>query len=127
MQTASIREVRHDFNRVRAWVNNGEEVAITRHRRTVARLVSARVPKAVEAGMPDIAGRLHKVFGRRVIPDPAIRAMLDESRGGVLKAYADSSFIVALYLQQQSSGIAISFMQRYGQRPPFTSWHRFAV
>jgi len=44
-----------------------------------------------------------------------------------VKAYADSSFIVALYLQQQSSPKAIAFMERYGQALPFTPWHRLEV
>jgi len=81
MKTASIREMRHDFNRVLAWVNNGEEVAITKHRRTVARLMPATVRKPAGAQMPDIAARLKKVFGGNVISDKAIRAVLDESRG----------------------------------------------
>jgi predicted nucleic acid-binding protein len=44
-----------------------------------------------------------------------------------LKPYADSSFIVALYLPQQSSAKAIAFMQHYGQALPFTPWHRLEV
>ncbi|WCJ58027.1 type II toxin-antitoxin system VapC family toxin [Fontisphaera persica] len=44
-----------------------------------------------------------------------------------MKAYADSSFIVALYLQQQSSAKAIALMERYGQALPFTPWHRLEV
>lgn len=44
-----------------------------------------------------------------------------------MRAYADSSFIVALYLQQQSSAKAIAFMERYGQALPFTPWHRLEV
>ena len=44
-----------------------------------------------------------------------------------MKAYADSSFIVALYVQQQSSPKAIAFMERYGQALPFTPWHRLEV
>ena len=81
MKTASIRDMRHDFNRVLAWVSNGEEVAITKHRRTVARLLPAKAHKTAEARMPDIAGRLHKVFGRKVISDKAMATVLDESRG----------------------------------------------
>ena len=73
--------MRYDFNRVLAWVSNGEEVAITKHRRTVARLLPARTRKTAGAGMPDIAGRLHKVFGRKVISNKAMGAVLDESRG----------------------------------------------
>jgi predicted nucleic acid-binding protein len=44
--------------------------------------------------------------------------------GVLIKAYADSSFIVALYLQQQSSTLATAFMQRHGEPLPFTPWHR---
>jgi predicted nucleic acid-binding protein len=44
-----------------------------------------------------------------------------------LKAYADSSFIVALYLQQQSSPVAAAFMQQHGAALPFTPWHRLEV
>jgi antitoxin (DNA-binding transcriptional repressor) of toxin-antitoxin stability system len=73
--------VRHDFSRILAWVSNGEEVAITKHRRTVARLMPARASKTAGVRMPDIAGRLQKVFGRKVISDKAMGAVLDESRG----------------------------------------------
>lgn len=44
-----------------------------------------------------------------------------------MRAYADSSFVVALYLPQQSSARAIAFMERYGQALPFTLWHRLEV
>lgn len=44
-----------------------------------------------------------------------------------MKAYGDSSFVVALYLQQQSSPKAIAFMERYGRSLPFTPWHRLEV
>ncbi len=81
MKTASIRDMRHDFNRILAWVSNGEEVAITKHRRTVARLLPATAHKTADARMPDIAGRLQKVFGKKIISDKALSAILDESRG----------------------------------------------
>ncbi len=44
-----------------------------------------------------------------------------------MKAYADSSFIVAICLQQQSSPKAIAFTETYGQALPFTPWHRLEV
>ena len=81
MKTASIRDMRQDFNRVLAWVSNGEEVAITKHRRTVARLVPAHAPKTAVAPMPDIARRLQKVYGQKMISDKVMAAVLDESRG----------------------------------------------
>jgi predicted nucleic acid-binding protein len=44
-----------------------------------------------------------------------------------LKAYADSSFIIALYLQQQSSLVAAAFMHQHDAALPFTPWHRLEV
>jgi predicted nucleic acid-binding protein len=44
-----------------------------------------------------------------------------------LKAYADSSFIVALYLHQQSTAAAAAFMRRNEAALPFTPWHRLEV
>jgi predicted nucleic acid-binding protein len=44
-----------------------------------------------------------------------------------VNVYADSSFIVALYLQQQRSPKAIDLLQRYGRPLPFTPWHRLEV
>ncbi len=81
MKTASIRELRHDLNRVLAWVGNGEEVAITKHRRTVARLLPVQKPKTARPPMPDIASRLQKVFRRKVIADQTLGAILKASRG----------------------------------------------
>jgi prevent-host-death family protein len=81
MKTASIREVRHDFSRVLEWVAAGEEVAITRRRETVARLVPARRRKAGRGRMPEVTARLQKVFGRKVIPDKTMKEILNDSRG----------------------------------------------
>jgi antitoxin (DNA-binding transcriptional repressor) of toxin-antitoxin stability system len=80
MRTASIRDVRHDFNRVLEWVANGEEVAITKRHQTVARLLPVKRKKVLRGKMPDIAARLKKVFGDRVIPDEAIKQILYEDR-----------------------------------------------
>jgi antitoxin (DNA-binding transcriptional repressor) of toxin-antitoxin stability system len=81
MKTASIRDVRHDFNRILAWVGNGEEVVITKRRRTVARLLPMPTRKTAPMKMPDIGKRLQKVFGRKIISDKAMSAILEESRG----------------------------------------------
>lgn len=81
MKTASIREVRHDFSRILEWVTSGEEVAITKRRETVARLLPATRRKIVHVKMPDVTARLHKVFGRKVISDKAMKEILDDNRG----------------------------------------------
>ena len=81
MRTASIRQVRHDFGRVLEWVANGEEVAITKRRKTVARLLPAIREPATRGKMPDVSARLRKTFGRKIISDKAMKKVLDESRG----------------------------------------------
>jgi len=81
MKTASIRQVRHDFSRILEWVAGGDEVAITKRRVTVARLVPVARPKRPRAGMPDVAARLKKVFGSKLISDKAVKKILDHDRG----------------------------------------------
>jgi len=81
MKTASIREVRHDFSRILEWVASGEEVAITKRRETVARLIPATCKKAVRVKMPDVTARLQKVFGRKVVSDKMMKQILDDNRG----------------------------------------------
>jgi len=44
-----------------------------------------------------------------------------------VKSYADSSFIVALYWQTQSSPKAAGIVAQYGRALPFTPWHRLEV
>ena len=81
MKTASIREVRHDFGRILEWVAGGEEVTITKHRETVARLLPATRRKIIHAKMPDVTARLQKVFGRKVISDKAMKQIWGANRG----------------------------------------------
>jgi len=81
MKTASIREVRHDFSRILEWVANGEEVAITKRRETVARLLPVARRKTIRSQMPDVTARLQKVFGRKIISDQAMKKILGDNRG----------------------------------------------
>jgi len=81
MKTASIREVRHDFSRILEWVTSGEEVAITKRRETVARLLPATRKKVIRVKMPDVTARLKKVFGQKVISNKAMKEILDDNRG----------------------------------------------
>jgi antitoxin (DNA-binding transcriptional repressor) of toxin-antitoxin stability system len=80
MKTASVRELRQDFPRIFAWLQAGEEVAITLRRQVVATLIPRPPRKRAGRPMPDLAARLEKVFGRRVIADSAMQAILDQNR-----------------------------------------------
>ena len=44
-----------------------------------------------------------------------------------MKVYADSSFLVALYLQEPHSDAAAAFMRSHGRALPLTPWHRLEV
>jgi len=62
------------------WVANGEEVAITNRRHTIARPLPAASGKRKPVKMPDVAARLQKVFGNKVISDRDMRHLWGENR-----------------------------------------------
>lgn len=81
MKTASVRDLRQDFPRILAWLQSGEEVAITLRREPIATLVPRARRKRGRRARPDLAARLRQVFGERVIPDQTMQALLDQDRG----------------------------------------------
>jgi antitoxin (DNA-binding transcriptional repressor) of toxin-antitoxin stability system len=81
MKTASVRDLRQDFPRILAWIEAGDEVAITLRRQAVARLVPCPRKKAAKRPMPDLAARLKKVFGAKIIADKTMKAVMDQNRG----------------------------------------------
>ena len=83
MKTASVRDLRQDFARVLGWIEAGEEVAITKRRQAIARLIPWPRKKTAKRPMPDIAARLKKVFGAKTIADRTMKAVMDQSRGTI--------------------------------------------
>ena len=81
MKTATVRQLRTEFPKVLAWVNAGEEVAITRRRKVVANLVPAGEPPKRKPVLPDFRARLKRIYGDKVLPAMATQALLDDSRG----------------------------------------------
>jgi antitoxin (DNA-binding transcriptional repressor) of toxin-antitoxin stability system len=63
MKTMSIRDLRYRFPQVEARLRRGEEIAITKRKRVIARLVPERPAKRV---MPDFAARLKAIYGDRI-------------------------------------------------------------
>ena len=63
MKTATIRQVRHDFSTVLAWVAAGEEVTVLNRTRPVARLCPPRAQTPAKFKMPDFAARAKAIFG----------------------------------------------------------------
>ena len=65
MKSVSVRDLRYDFKKVENLLRTGEEVRITKRRKTIARLVPE--PAAV-AMLPDFLGRLKNLYGSQVLP-----------------------------------------------------------
>jgi prevent-host-death family protein len=66
MKTATVRDLRNRFPRVAAWIDNGEQVEITKSGKPFARLVPLAPEKPYRFKMPDIMARLKRDFGSRV-------------------------------------------------------------
>src|SRR5208282_3421378 len=79
MKTATVRQVRNDFGRVLNWIEDGEQVEITKRKRVVARLVPVKA-KAKKPLWPDLEARRKKTFPNGV-KGKAISKILDEARG----------------------------------------------
>ena len=63
MRTATVRDVQHHFRKVLAWVENGEEVLVTRRNKTVARLVPSSPANPASVPLPDFAARARAIWG----------------------------------------------------------------
>lgn len=81
MKTATVRQLRNEFPKILAWVNAGEEVAITRRRKVVASLVPAgEAPKKIPT-LPDFGRRLRTNYGDKVIPADVMADLLADNKG----------------------------------------------
>ena len=75
MKTATVRDLRNQFPRVAAWIQNGEEVGITKAGKLFARLVPATPPPARKLVKPDIMARLKETWGDRIFSTKEVEAM----------------------------------------------------
>lgn len=82
MKTASIRQVRHDFNTVLDWIDAGEQVEISKRGKVVALLSpppSVKAPRSRER--PDFAARLKMQDGGRIISPRVMDEILADNKG----------------------------------------------
>lgn len=69
MKTATVRQLRHDFGTVLNWVEEGEQVEISKRGKIIALLTPAPAPKPVRSKKrPDFAARLKRIYGDKVLP-----------------------------------------------------------
>lgn len=62
MKTATVREVQHDLKKVLSWVEDGEEVRVTRRAKVIARLLP---PDAVLVEPPDFLARAKSIWTKQ--------------------------------------------------------------
>ena len=77
MKTTTVREVQHNLSKILRWIEDGEEVVITRRRQVVANLV----PSVRERGRtewPDFEGRMRAIWGKLPSGKPASQIIIDE-------------------------------------------------
>ena len=80
MKTASVREVQHNLAAVLEMVSRGQEIAVTKRGRVIARIVPAR-DTGGRVEWPDSAARmkrLGRVAARGTPPSVVIREMRGE-------------------------------------------------
>ena len=80
MKTATVRDIRHDFGRVLTWIEDGEQVEITKRKRVVARLIPVKA-KRQQLKWPDVALRRRKIFPDGGVKGKPVSQIVDEGRG----------------------------------------------
>lgn len=75
MKTANVADLRNDFQKVAAWISDGESVAIKMRGKLFATLTPAG--GLDEPTMPkiDFAAQLKKIWGNKVFTDEEVQAM----------------------------------------------------
>ena len=81
MKTATVRDLRTKFPVLARWIGNGEQVAITKHGRVIARLSPAGESEKPKAKKPDIMKRLREIYGDKIIPQKEVDAILSHNKG----------------------------------------------
>jgi len=77
MKKTTVRDLRHNFPQVEAWLSRGEEVEVTKRGKILGTIMPAP-GKPAKRKMPDFKGRMKAMFGDRII-DTA--SLLDYNKG----------------------------------------------
>ena len=83
MKTATVRDLRNRFPRIAAWIEQGQQVEITRAGKAFARLVPVPPQSPRRFKMPDIMARLDQSFGAISYDAADLAAGLDASRSEI--------------------------------------------
>ena len=68
MKKATVRQLRHAFGSVLAWVEEGEPVAISKRGKIIALLSPPPAPRPPKVRRrPDFFGRLKHIYGEKIV------------------------------------------------------------
>jgi antitoxin (DNA-binding transcriptional repressor) of toxin-antitoxin stability system len=65
MKKATVRDLRYRFSHLEALLQEGEEIAITKRKRVIARLIPAQPQPSSKR--PDFLARLKRIYGRKTL------------------------------------------------------------
>lgn len=82
MKTATVRDLRNNFAKLEAWLNDGEKVCIEKRGEPVAMLTAMRRAPGRKVKMPDFAARQRAIWGDRVFSDAEVRAVREAELEG---------------------------------------------
>lgn len=74
MKTATVRDLRYNFPKIEAWLEGGEEIAITKHGKPIARMVR-ETNQTRSIKHPDYRARLKRIWGDRVFTRQEVEEM----------------------------------------------------
>ncbi|MDA2928932.1 type II toxin-antitoxin system prevent-host-death family antitoxin [Acidobacteria bacterium AH-259-O06] len=77
MKTATVRQVQHHLSEVLRWIEEGEEVLVTKRNRVVAKIVPAR-DKTQTVKWPDFVTRSSRIWGKGVRGKSVSRIIIEE-------------------------------------------------
>jgi len=82
MKTATVRELRNEFSKLEAWMQEGEQIEIVKRGRPIARLVPAAKSSRRKLVKPDFMAQLKEIWGDRVFSAEEVRAMREAELEG---------------------------------------------
>ena len=80
MKRASVADLRNDFRRISAWIEDGETVEIVKRGKAFARLIPIAEP--AKAAKIDFRAQRRRIWGSRVFSSAEVQAMDDSELEG---------------------------------------------
>ena len=74
MKSATVADLRNQFRRVSAWIEEGETVQIIRRGKPFARLLAV-APESQSKKKPDILAQLREIWGDKMYTEAQVREM----------------------------------------------------